>query len=115
MSFLYSKELNEIYLYARGEKVPPKMYCTSSVDKNISMNLHSKAGVGKNMVPTISIYTYLLTPALECNLSEIFLKTPALECIFGNTRVFQIFLRALPPHPYFANLSKTVFLIWIIL
>ena len=29
--------------------------------------------------------TFLPTPALECNLNEIFLKTPNLECIFVDT------------------------------
>ena len=78
------------------EKVPQKMYCISSAGKIISMNLHSKAGVAKNIVSAkISIFTFLTTPALECNLSEIFLQTPALECIFGNTWSSDIFA-ALP-------------------
>ena len=66
--------------------MPPKMYCISSVGKNISMNIHSKAVVGKNVVSAkISIFTFLPTPALECNSSEIFLQTPALERFFGDT------------------------------
>ena len=60
--------------YKQLEEVPPKMYCILSVGKNISMNLHSKAGVGKNVVlAKISIFTLLPTPALECTLSGIFL------------------------------------------
>ena len=56
------------------------------------MILHSKAGVGKNVVSAkISIFTFLLTPALECNLSEIFLQTPALDCIFCDTWYSDIF------------------------
>ena len=54
--------------------------------KNISMSLHSKAGVYKNIVSAkIFMFTFLVTPAQECNLSEIFLQTPALECIFDIT------------------------------
>ena len=68
------------------------MYCISSVGKNKSLNLHSKAGVRKNVVSAkISIFTFLPTPALECYLSEIFLLTPALECIFGDTLSSDIF------------------------
>ena len=60
--------------------------------RNISMNLHSIAGVGKNIVlAKISTFTFLATPALECNLSEIFLQTPALECMFGDTWSSDIF------------------------
>ena len=56
------------------------------------MNLHSKAGVSKSLVPPIvSIHTFLPKPALECNLSEMFLQTPALECIFGDTWSSDIF------------------------
>ena len=56
------------------------------------MNLHSKAGVAKNVVSAkISIFTFLPIPALECNLSELFLQTPALECIFGDTWSLDIF------------------------
>ena len=43
------------------------------------------------MAPKISIYTFLSTTALVCNLSEIFLQTPALECISGNTWSSDIF------------------------
>ena len=74
------------------EEVPPKMYCISSIGKNIYMNLHSKAGVSKNVVSArVSIFTFLPTPALEYNLSEIILQTPALECIFGDTWSSDIF------------------------
>ena len=52
------------------------------------MNLHFKAGVGKNIVSAkISIYTFLATPALECNLSEIILQTPALECLYSKAKI----------------------------
>ena len=72
--------------------MPSKMYCISSVGENKSLNLHSKAGVRKNVVSAkISIFTFLPTPALECNLSKIFLQTPALEFIFGNTWSLDIF------------------------
>ena len=72
--------------------MPQKNYCIFSVGKKISMNLHSKAGVSKNIVlAKISIFTFLPTPALECYFSEIFLLTPALECIFGDTLSSDIF------------------------
>ena len=67
----------------KQRKCHKKMYGISSVGKNISMNLLSKACVSKTQFwAKISIFSFLLTPALECYLSEIFLLTPALECIF---------------------------------
>jgi hypothetical protein len=60
-------------------EVPQEMYYISSVVKNISMNLHSKAGVSKKIVlAKISTSTFLPTPALGCNLSDFFWLTPAL-------------------------------------
>ena len=56
------------------------------------MNLHSIAGVGKNVVwGKKSTFTFLPKPALYCYLSKIFLLTPALECISGDTWSSDIF------------------------
>ena len=54
-------------------------------------NTVRRASLQNRVLSKISIFTFLPTPALKCNLSEISLRTPAVECILGDTSSSYIF------------------------
>ena len=55
------------------------------VEKNISLKLCSKSGVGKNVKIDIFDNLFSGTPALECNLMDMLLTTLEIQYIFGGT------------------------------